>query len=128
MARTEEQKVCRAPIIVTFGGKEYEIQPLVIRDSRVWRAEIVGILAELPKYAKATTDKPEDFGNALKALLVEMPDTVIDLFFKYAKELNRKEIEDIATDAEMAEAFEQVVKVAFPLARSLVGSMETLGQ
>lgn len=128
MARTEEQKVCRAPIIVTFGSNEYEIQPLVIRDSRVWRAEIVDILSDLPKFAKATTDKPDEFGDALQALLIKMPDTVIDLFFKYAKDLKREEIEAIATDEEMAEAFEQVVKLAFPLARSLVGSMEALGQ
>lgn len=128
MKRTEEQKVFQTPITVTFGGKDYKIPLLVIRDSRAWRADVVAVLSDLPKYANVTTDEPEDFGNALKALLVTMPDTVIDLFFKYAKDLNKDEIESIATDDEMAEAFGKVVKVAFPLAQSLVGAMDTLAQ
>ena len=126
--RTDEEKVCRAPLTVVFGGTEYEVKILVIRESREWRAEIKTLLAELPKYAKVTTDKPEEFADALQVLLIDMPDQVVDLFFKYAKELNRDEIEGIATDAEMAEAFSEVVKVAFPLAMSAVGVMEELGE
>jgi len=126
--RTDEEKVCRAPLIVVFGGKEYEVAPLVIRDSRAWRQELVGTLSELPKYAQATTDKPDEFKVAIEALLISMPDQVVDLFFRYAKDLDRDEIEGIATDDEMATAFGQVVKVAFPLARGLVGAMEVLGQ
>jgi len=61
-------------------------------------------------------------------MLVEMPDKVIDLFFAYAKDLNREEIEAVATDSEMARAFEKVVEMAFPLARSLVGAMGTVSQ
>ena len=56
-------------------------------------------------------------------MTITMPDKVIDLFFKYAKDLNREEIEGIATDAEIAKAFEEVVKVAFPLAESLPKAM-----
>lgn len=126
--RTDEEKICRASLVVVFGGKEYEVQPLVIRESRAWRQELVGTLADLPKYAQATTDKPKEFGEAIRVLLIDNPDTVVNLFFKYAKDLNRDEIENIATDDEMAKAFAQVVKVAFPLARGLVGAMEELGQ
>lgn len=126
--RTDEEKICRAPLVVVFDGKEYEVKPLVIRESRVWRQELVGTLAELPKYASATTDDPKGFGKAIQVLLIENPDTVVNLFFKYAKDLNKEEIEAIATDDEMAKAFGQVVKVAFPLARTLVGAMEELGQ
>ena len=64
----------------------------------------------------------------MSALLVEMPDVVVDLFFEYAKDLNREEIELVAVDSEIAKGFEQVVEVAFPLARSMVKTMERLSQ
>lgn len=128
MERTEEQKVTRAPVIVVLGGREFEIVPLVIRDSRKWRVKAVEALSSLPKYAKVTTDDVDQFGEALNSMLVQTPDTVVDLFFNYAKELNREEIEAIATDEEIAEAFRQVVKMAFPLAQSLVGAMVKVSQ
>ena len=128
MERTEEQKVLRAPIVVILGGNEYEIAPLVIRDSRQWRIKAVDALSSLPQYTKVTTDDAEQFGEALKAMLVVMPDTVLDLFFEYAKELNREEIETVATDEEVAEAFRQVAAMAFPLAQSLVGAMAKISQ
>ena len=116
--RTEEQKITQAPIVVILGGKEYEIAPLVIRDSREWRKKAIALIAPLPGFSKVTTDDMESFGQALTTLLVTMPDQVIDLFFEYAKDLNREEIENIATDAEMAKAFQEITKVAFPLAQS----------
>ena len=120
MTRTEEEKVCKAPIVVVLGGKEYQIEPLVIRDSRVWRGEVAKALGQLPKYAKVTSDDPEGFEQAMKVMLVENPEQVLDLFFSYAKSLDRDEIEDVASDAEIATAFEEVAAVAFPLAGSLI--------
>ena len=126
--RTEEQKVVRASIVVILGGKEYEVAPLVIRDSREWRKKVIGLIAPLPRLVKVTMDNPEDFESVLTQMMVTMPDQVIDLFFEYAKNLNREEIEGIATDAEMAKAFEEVVKVSFPLAESLPKVMGRLSQ
>ncbi len=121
MDRTEEQKVTQAPITVILGGKEYGIKPLVIRDSREWRAKVIKLIAPLPQVVNTKTDTPEEFGQALTEMLVTMPDQVIDLFFEYAKDLNQKEIEGEATDAEMVEAFSKVIEVAFPLAESAPG-------
>lgn len=126
--RTEEEIVAQAPITVTLGGKPYEIKPLVIRDSRKWRTKVVEVLSTLPAYAKVTTEDTELFGEAINAMLGVMPDKVIDLFFAYAEDLNQEEIEAVATDAELAVAFEQVVELAFPLANSLVGTMVKLSQ
>ena len=128
MQRTEEQKLVQAPVVVAFGGNEYEVKPLVIRESRVWRQAVVKVLAAYPRFAAVTSDKPTDLEAALSALLVAMPDTVVDLFFQYAKELDRPVIEPVATDAEMAHAFEQIVEVAFPLAKSLVKTMGNLAR
>lgn len=121
--RTEEQKIFKSPLIVVFAGKEYEVAPLVIKESRKWRQEVVKLMASLPKYAKTTTDDPEEFEGALTGLLVALPDSVVDLFFSYAKDLNRDEIEAVATDAEVAEAFKQVIALAFPLTQSLPEAM-----
>jgi len=126
--RAEGDKVVHAPIVVILGGQEYKINILVIKDSRPWRAKVVKALSKLPEYTKVTTDDSELFGKAIDAMLVGMPDTVLDLFFEYAKSLDREEIEDVASDAEVAKAFEQVVEVAFPLANSLVGTMTSFSQ
>jgi len=128
MERSEEAKILQAPITVTLGGKEHSVKPLVIRDSREWRKRVVKVLAELPQYAKVTSDNPEAFEEALSTLLVAMPEKVIDLFFGYARDLDRDAIEQVATDSELAKAFDQVVEIAFPLSRSLVGTMQRLAQ
>ena len=128
MERTEEQKVTSSPITVILGGESYEIKPLVIRESRRWRTQVVEALSVIPGYARATTDDTELFTNALNAMLVQMPDKVLDLFFDYAPDLDRDHIESVANDSEVAEAFEQVVSIAFPLAQSLVGTMVKLSQ
>ena len=126
--RTEEEKIVQAGVKVILGGQEYEIPPLVIRESREWRKKVISLIAPLPQLVKTTTDTPEDFEGALTQLLVTMPDQVIDLFFEYAKSLNREKIENVATDVEMRDAFAEVVKIAFPLAESLPKVIERLSQ
>ena len=116
--RTEEQKVTQAPIMVILGGKEYEIVPLVIRDARIWRAKVIKLIAPVPQLVSTKIDTTDDFSKHLTEMLVSIPDQVIEVFFQYAKDLDREEIEGIATDTEMAQAFLEVVKVAFPLAES----------
>jgi len=123
MERTEEQKIVQAPLLVILGGKEYQVKPLVIKDSRVWRQNVVKVLSSIPQFMGVTSDKPAEFGVALSAFMVTKPDEVVDLFFGYAKDLNREEIEAAATDAELAKAFDQVVEIAFPLSQSLIGTL-----
>ena len=128
MERTEEQKLAQVPVTVVFGGKEYLIRPLVIKESREWRQKVIKVLTELPQFTKVTSDDPKKFNSALESLLITMPDTVVDLFFSYAKDLNREEIESIATDSEMAIAWDKVVELAFPLLQGLVRTMSKMAQ
>ena len=121
--RTEDQKITQAPIVVILGGKEYEIAPLVIRDSREWRKKVIALISPLPQMVNVKIDTPEEFGQALTEMLITMSDQVVDLFFEYAKDLNREEIEGIATDAELRDAFGEVIKIAFPLAEALPATM-----
>ncbi len=124
--RTESEVVTQAPLTVTLGGKSYEVAPLVIRDSRVWRAKVIDLIAPLPQLIKTTMDDAEGFGDVLKQIMVTMPDQIADLFFEYAKDLDRENIEQTATDAELAVAFEEVIKIAFPLAQSSPDIMKHL--
>ena len=128
MKRTEDEIVAMANIKVILGGKEFEIAPLVIRDSREWRRKVVALISPLPSMVKVTMDDTEDFGKVLTQIMVTNPDQVIQLFFEYAKNLNQEEIEAVATDAEMAAAFQEVIQVAFPLAESPMKIMARLSQ
>ena len=100
--RTEEQKLSQEPLVVLLGGKEHKVKLLSIKDSRAWRADVSELLASLPQYMNITTDDPEGFGQAMSALIGSMPDKIVELFFKYAKELNREELETVANDQEIA--------------------------
>jgi len=112
--RTEDEKLSSALIDVELGGKTYQVKPLVIKESRAWRQEAGTFQASIVKFASVSSENAEEFEAALKELLVGRIDQIIDLFFKYAKDLDRNEIEMTATDAEIAAAFEKVVAVAFP--------------
>ena len=113
--RTEDDKVVQEGLKVILGGKECKIAPLVIRDSRKWRKEVGPWKAELSQYASVDSDNdPEGFKKALTSLMVERIDETIEFFFKYAKDLNKEEIEGIATDNEVVAAFNKVFEYAFP--------------
>lgn len=113
--RSEEDKITQAGISVVLGGETYEVRPLRIAESKEWRKGVASLLGELPKHIKANTDNPDEFASAMNSILVSMPDSIIDLFFSYAKDLPREKIEQAATDKEVAAAFGEVMKVAFPL-------------
>ena len=125
--RTEEQIVTQASILVSFGGKEYELKPLVIRESREWRRQFAAILGELPLFV-SVADTTEHFQQVINGMFMDVPDKVIDLIFAYAKDLPRDEIEAVATDVEMSKAFESILEVAFPLSRSMMGAPTLLSR
>jgi len=126
--RSEEQIIAQEPVTVHFGGTEYKIKLLNIKDAREWRAKLAGMMGQLSPAVNATTDTPERFQEAMNSLLVEMPDKITELVFDYARDLDRDKVEAVATDAEMALAFESILEVAFPLARSVTGITMKLSQ
>lgn len=125
--RSEGDKLTQSAIMVTFGGIEYEIFPLVIKESRAWRKKFAKLLSGLPLFVNAT-DTTEHFEQVINGMFVQTPDSVMDLIFAYAKDLPREQIEAVATDEEMAKAFEAIIEVAFPLVRSMVGTPGMLSQ
>ena len=128
MARTEEQIVAQAPILVYFGGIEYKVKLLVIKEAREWRSKLAKMMGQISPAVNATTDNPEQFQEGINSLFVSMPDTIIDLVFEYAKDLPKDAIVAVATDEEISKAFESILEVAFPLARSVTGITMRLSQ
>lgn len=129
VTRTQKAKVTKkekiipdqtapAGITVILGGKEYEVKPLVIRESRDWRRKAAPFQAAIARYASVNSDNPEEFEKALIELLIDRIDETIDLFFDYARELDREVIEGIATDKEIVKALNAVNALAFPFGES----------
>ena len=119
--RTEEEILTQTGgIRVRLGGKEYILPPLVIRKAKLFRQHIAELSSELAKLAQVSSDNPEQFEAGIKTIMLTMPDKVLDLFFEYADNLDRETIENTATEAELADAFGEVMKQAFPLSVGLV--------
>ena len=119
-----DNKIPQGSVKVTLGGQEYEIKPLVIKESKAWRKKVIKLLSSFSKYAEVTLDKPGDFSEALATALITMPDQMADLFFEYAKELNREEIEEVAVDYEVIEAFGKVIELAFSFSADTFGGLK----
>ncbi len=113
--RTEEDKVTRAPLKVILGDEEYEITPLVMRDSKAWRAKAAPFRASAVSLAATNSDDTVAFEAAFQSTMLERLDQAIELFFEYAKALDRDEIMGKANDNELVKAWSKVVEFAFPL-------------
>ncbi len=131
--RSEDEKIDQTPIIVILGGKEYPVKPLVIKDSMAWRRKVVPLLSVPPESSASAGHrwnflqffkaKTNNYDAVFTELLITIPSITLDLFFEYAKELNREEIEGGATEEELATAFNQIMAAYFPLSKSLPGTV-----
>jgi len=110
--RTEEQKIMQEPVLVSFGGKEYEIKPLPIVKASPWRKKFIALMSEVSMLASITSDDKETFLKALSDILIKEPDKLVDLLFEYIP--NREEIENIASSQEILKAIEEVVALEAP--------------
>jgi len=115
--------VTQAPVIVVLGGESYEIKPLVIKLSREWRREFVKLVQDIPALANGDIENTEQFGDIMTKLMVELPDRTAKLVAQYCQ-IEFTKFEEMATDAEIEVAFQEVVKLAFPLVTSLTGAVQ----
>ena len=134
MERTEDQIVARESK-VTLGGKEYEIKPGSINHNFRWRKRFYAEFSKatrpfLSQYKPGLLarlmgkDETGRFLEGLRMAFLEMPEILRDLFFAYAPYLPRKEIEENANELELAEAYKEVMRLAFPfldVVKTLVG-------
>ena len=125
MERTEEAKITQGGIKVILGGKEYEIRPLVIKYSGEWRKKALPLIGSLLKYSRLVSDgDAEKLEQTVIELFTTKTDEMLNSFFEYARDLNREEIENIATDGEIILAFMEVFN-AFVAPLSVAPKKET---
>ena len=106
--RTEEQKILQEGVKVILGGKEYEIKPLPIKYSSEWRKKSIPIIVYFMELAQIKDTDSKDARGKMADLFTSKLDAIQDSFFMYARDLNRDEIEEVATDAEIVMAFMEV--------------------
>jgi hypothetical protein len=112
-ARTEDDILSRAPIVVKLGDKEYSIPLLAVMAQREWRKKLFAELAPLLEAFNFTVDG-KSMASGLTAALLNFPDKLCDLVFAYAPDLPKEEILEKATEEQIASAFSAVMAVAFP--------------
>jgi hypothetical protein len=116
----------KSAITVTLGGVDYEIAPLTIKYSRLWR-ETFGdmlnpVIAAIAKFGGVDIENPENWKDlsrlleTVKDTLLKAPDLFADATFAYSAELTkyRGQIEESTTDQEMIGAFMHVLALAYP--------------
>jgi len=118
--RSEEDKLTQAPLIVTLGGKPFEVAPLVIKYSREWRKKSMPLITFMINYSRLSEDDMED---GIQELFGTKTDEIIESFFEFARDLDREEIEGIATDGEIILAFMEVFsKFVSPLSQAALAT------
>ena len=117
--RTDEQIIGRVPIKVQLGGKQYELHPLSIAKSRVWRGKLSDVLNEVTGQVDLKVSTLDGLIKAISGMALAMPEKLLDLLFSYAPNLPREIIEDTATDDEAMIAFREIVRLAFPFVAHL---------
>lgn len=115
MDRTEEDKIIQAPVTVKLGGVDYSIPPLPIKYSLPWVKKVSKILMGVVSLENVTSDNEEAFADAFGEIMVSRPEQLIDLFFEYARELDKDAICEVASSAEIVCAFEEVLSFERPL-------------
>jgi len=125
--RTEADVVIQNPMTFKLGGVEHKVKLLPMKRSAAWRAEFSKSFGGIAGFTEVNIDNPTEVVSALETMVVKVPEKMFDLFFLYAEDLNREEIEEVAYDYEIAAAFKEIARVAFsPLLGSLVEAVEML--
>jgi len=128
--KRSESDVLQKILKLTFGGKDYEVPVLRMRESAKWRQEYFERTREVSTsmIVDNLNDKAElsnHVGNALTAALLKFPEKIPDLVFSYATSLlpQREEIEADAYDEDFSLAFAKIWQVAFQPFLASLGTM-----
>jgi hypothetical protein len=115
MPRTEEEKTIQAPIVVTLGSEEHKIKPLPILKSREWREQVAKRLGPSAGSLRPVDVHGRMFIAGLPSALAAFPETICDLLFAYAPDLEKEKdkILETATEEQITAAFSRIWEVAF---------------
>ena len=104
-----EEDILLQQLEVTLAGKQHTIKLLPIRPQAEWRKKVVPLLSGFLALSGISTENPAEFEAGLASILIETPEKMLDLFFDYARDLNRERIENTATWARVAVGFKKIV-------------------
>lgn len=111
-------------ITVTLGERQYVIDKLPIRQSKLWRQSLAEPFGEISQTLEsASIVEVDQFGDIASlvrrasGVLLGSVDKMLDLLFAYSATLaaDREYIEENAYDDEALAAFVEVLKLAYPL-------------
>jgi len=119
MERTETDKILQSPVTVKIGGQDYEIKPLPIKYAVPWVKKVINLLIEASVLSMVTIDTPDLWKDAYITLMARNPAQIVDLFWEYARDLNKNTLEEVATSAEIMAAFEEVLDFELPLFKGM---------
>lgn len=113
--RTEDDVLARAPITVKLGDKDYAIPLLAVLAQREWRKQLFSELLPILESFNFQVDG-KSMAAGLTAALLEFPEKLSDLVFRYSPDLlpAKDEILSSATEEQIAAAFSAIMAVAFP--------------
>jgi len=115
--RSETDKLIQSPVTVILGGNDYEIKPLPVKYSAKWTSDFIKLYVGVLDLEKIESNDPEKMKGTMVNLMVDKPNEMVELFWQYAKDLPRAELEEQATYGEVMDALEQVVELESPLSR-----------
>lgn len=119
--RPDAEQVSRAPYTIALGKQTYQLQPLTIRASKVWKAQLREVVGDLLDTANASADNLSDVVEQLERVLMSSDDMMLDLLEAYEPRIkdDRDAIEDSATALQAYTALMQIIRVEFPFLGSL---------
>lgn len=123
LTRTEEQKVLKAPIVMLFGEKKYEVKPLTLTPARLWREKLNEAMAPI---ADSFQQSSGLVSRGLAQALLQFPEKMLELICAYSPELDRKTIEENATEEQLVTAWSDLMVVAYPFLAPLVMVMRNI--
>lgn len=122
-------------ISITFGDRNYTVPQAPIGRAKAWRKQLKKPLNEILALISGDLLNTElnsaadvvGLAEKMIPVLMDAPETVLELLLGYAPTLkaDKAYIEEHGYDEQVVDAFLQVLKVAFPLARltELLGPM-----
>ena len=112
-----------SPLTIVLGGVKYDIKPLTIREDNKWRKKMGELFGKyLGKQQELTVDTDPNalMVQLLPILMSEGLDDIVELFFLYAKDLDKEEIETTCPSTEVISAAMEVFEFTLPLAMSII--------
>lgn len=113
-ARPDEEAVLGAPLKVQLGGEIYSIKPLPYAKSRAWRKAWFDWVRRSTEFDANRKSGGDEWLAANMDGAGKLGDDRVDLFFGYARQLNRKQIESVASYAELKAGFNKILAIERP--------------